>query len=138
MVASIFSPSRLPVDQVDQRVAQHVHVYESDRRGHGAAIRQGDAGVHRTAVHRDFDMEGADHGLGRQRVRTDRPAGRLEPRFIAHDTLPHRQKARLRTSRLRDVKLDRRRLAHQHEVSSLTHLHTNTVPVNAAELTTEC
>lgn len=100
-------------------MAQHVHVYESDRREHGVAIRQGDAGVHRATVHRDFDMEGADHGLGRQRVRAGWSAGRLEPRLIANDTLPHQQKARLCTGRLRDVKPDRRRLADQHQVNSL-------------------
>lgn len=74
--------------------------------------------MHRATVRRDFDLEGADRGLGRQRVRARWPPGRLEPRLIAHDTLPHRQKARLRTRRLRDVESDRRRLGHQPEVSS--------------------
>jgi len=119
--------------QVDQRMAQHVHVYESDRRGHSVAIRQGDAGVHRATVYRDFDMAGTDDGLGRQRVRARWSAGRLQPRLIAHDTLPQRQKARLRAGRLRDVKLDRRCLADQHEVNSLIRLLANTVSINATD-----
>jgi len=45
-------------------MAQHIHVYESDRRGHSVAIQQGDAGVHRATVYRDFDMAGTDDGLG--------------------------------------------------------------------------
>lgn len=73
--------------------------------------------MHRAIVHRDSDLEGADRRLDRQRLRARWPPGRLEPRLIAYDILPHRQKARLCTGRLRDVESDRRRLVHQREVS---------------------
>lgn len=73
--------------------------------------------MHRATVRRDFDLEGADRGLGRQRVRAHWPPGWLEPRPVAHDTLSHRQKARFHTGRLRDVEPDCRRLGHQREVS---------------------
>lgn len=75
--------------------------------------------MHRATVRRDFDLEGADRGLDRQRVRARWSPDRLMPRLIAYDTLPHRRKARLRTRRLRDIDLDRRRLGHQPKVSSL-------------------
>lgn len=81
--------------------------------------------MHRATVYRDIDLERADHGLGRRSVRAYWPLGQLESRPIAHDTLPHRQKPRFRTGRLRDVVLDRRRLAHQREVGPLIRLLTN-------------
>lgn len=111
--------------QIDRRLAQHVRVYESDRGGHGAAIRQRNASVHRATVYRDVDLERADHGLGQQCIRTYWSVGQLESRPIAHDTLLHRQKPRFRTGRLRVVVLDRCRLAHQHEVNPLIYLLTN-------------
>jgi len=116
----IFSRELLwSIRQIDRQLAQRVRIYESNRGGHGAAISWRDTGVHRAIVRRDSDLEGADRGLDRQRLRARWPPGRLEPRLIAHDILPHRENARLRTGRLRDVESDRRRLVHQREVSSL-------------------